>query len=53
MRIKQNYYLKYKKLFEDYEKREKESINEYFCINFNNKNISFFHSPNENDNFVI
>ena len=42
--------LKYKKLFEDYEKREKESINEYFCINFNNNNISFFHHPNYNNN---
>jgi len=42
--------LKYKKLFEDYEKIEKESINEYFCINFNNNNISFFQHQNYNNN---
>ena len=40
--------LKHQKLFKDYEKREKESINQYFCINFNNNNISFFHHPNDN-----
>ena len=42
--------LKYQKLFEDYEKREKETISNYFCINFNNNNISFFHHPNNNGN---
>ena len=41
--------LKYQKLFEDYEKREKETISNYFCINFNNNNISFFHHPNDNN----
>jgi len=47
--------LKYQKLFENYEKREKESINEYLCINFNNNNISFFHHPddyNRNQSFI-
>jgi len=50
-----NINLKYQNLFENYEKREKESIKEYFCINFNNNNISFFHHPNDNNinqNFV-
>ena len=42
--------LKHQKLFEDYEKREKESISNYFCINFNNNNISFSHHPNDNNN---
>jgi len=41
--------LKYQKLFEDYEKIEKTTINNYFCINFNNNNISFFHHPNDNN----
>jgi len=41
--------LKYKKLFENFEKKENESINEYFCINFKDKNISFFHYPNINN----
>ena len=41
--------LKYQKLFEDYEKREKETISNYFCNNFNNNNISFFHHPNDNN----
>ena len=42
--------LKHQKLFEDYEKRENQSIKEYFCINFNNNNITFFHHPNDNNN---
>ena len=42
--------LKHQKLFENFEKREKESINNFFCINFNNNNISFFHHPNNNGN---
>ena len=41
--------LKHMELFENFFKREKELISQYFCINFNNKNISFFHSPNDND----
>ena len=41
--------LKHKELFENFFKREKELISQYFCVNFNNKNISFFHSPNDND----
>jgi len=44
--------LKHMKLFEKFLRREREVIGQYFCINFNNKNISFLHSPNENDNFV-
>ena len=43
--------LKHKELLEKFFRREKEIIDQFFCINFNNKNISFFHSPNENDNF--
>ena len=39
--------LKHKELFENFFKREKELISQYFCVNFNNKNISFFHSPND------
>ena len=41
--------LKYQKLFENYEKIEKTTISNYFCINFNNNNISFFHRPNDNN----
>ena len=41
--------LRHQELFKNFEKREKESISEYFCINFNNKNISFFHHPNDNN----
>ena len=44
--------LKHMELFEKFLRREREVIGQYFCINFNNKNISFLHSPNENDNFV-
>ena len=44
-----NIELKHQKLFKDFEKREKESIDNYFCINFNKKNISFFHHPNDNN----
>ena len=45
--------LKHKELFEDFFKREKELKSQYFCINFNNKNISFFHSPNDNlENYI-
>jgi len=42
--------LKYQELFKNFEKREKESIKEYFCINLNNKNISIFHNPNDDNN---
>ena len=41
--------LKYQELFENFEEREKESIKEYFCINFNNQNISIFHHQNDNN----
>ena len=44
--------LKHKELFEKFMRRERELIGQYFCINFNNKNISFFHSPNENYYFI-
>ena len=44
-----NIELKHQELFKDFEKREKESIDNYFCINFNKKNISFFHHPNDNN----
>jgi len=47
--------LKHKELFDNFLKRERELISQYYCINFNNKNISFFHSPNDNeysDNFI-
>jgi len=43
--------LKHKELFENYLKREGELISQYDCINFKNKNISFFHRPNDNSNF--
>ena len=41
--------LKYQELFENFEKREKESISQYYCINFNDINISFFHHPNNSN----
>jgi len=44
-----NIELKHQELFKDFEKREKESIDNYFCINYNKKNISFFHHPNDNN----
>ena len=47
--------LKYQKLIENFEIREKESIKNFFCINFKDKNISFFHHPNESnsiDNYI-
>ena len=44
--IGKNIDLKYQELFENFEKREKESISQYYCINFNDNNISFFHHPN-------
>ena len=47
--------LKHQELFKNFEKRENESINDYYCINFNKKNISFFHHPNDSydiDSFI-
>ena len=47
--------LKYQELFKNFEKREKESIENYFCINLKDKNISFFHYPDDNnqiDNYI-
>ena len=41
--------LKYQKLIENFVKREKESIKEYFCIDFKNKNISLFQYSNNNN----
>jgi len=41
--------LKYQELIENFEKREKESIKEYFCIDLKNNNISVFQFSN-NDN---
>ena len=41
--------LKYQELIENFEKREKESIKEYFCIDFKNKNISVFQYSNNNN----
>ena len=45
-----NFNLKHKELFDNFLKKENELISQYYCINFNNKNISFFHSPNNKDN---
>jgi len=39
--------LKYQELIENFEK--KESISQYYCINFNDINISFFHHPNNSN----
>ena len=47
--------LKYQELFENFEIREKESIENFFCINLKDKNISFFHHPNDSnilDNYI-
>jgi len=45
-----NFNLKHKELFDNFLKKENELISQYYCINFNNKNISFFHSPNNKEN---
>jgi hypothetical protein len=41
--------LKHQELFKNFEKREGESLDNYFCINFIGKNISLFHHPNYNN----
>ena len=41
--------LKHQELFKNFEKREGESLGNYFCINFIGKNISLFHHPNYNN----
>ena len=41
--------LKHQELFKNFEKRENELIEEYFCINLIGKNISFYHHPNDNN----
>ena len=40
---------KHQELFKNFEKRENESIEKYYCINLIGKNISFFHHPNDNN----
>ena len=46
---RKNINLKHQELFKNFEKREGESIGDYFCINFIGKNISLFHHPNYNN----
>ena len=41
-----NINLKYKNLIKNLEKNQGISLNEYFCINSNNKNLSLFYNPN-------
>ena len=43
--------LKHQELFKNFEKREGESLGNYFCINFIGKNISLFHHPNYNNSY--
>ena len=46
---------KYQELFKSFEKKENESIGEYFCINVIGRNISLFQNPNDNnmkDNYL-
>ena len=44
---------KHQELFKNFEKRENESIEKYYCINLIGKNISFFHHPNDNtENYI-
>ena len=47
--------LKYQELLENFEEREKESIQKYYCINLKDENVSFFHHPNYSniiDNYI-
>ena len=42
-----NINLKYKNLVEYFEKNENTSINNFYCINFNNQNFSLSYNPND------
>ena len=47
--VGKNIDLKYQELFEHFEKRKKESIKNFFCLDFHDKNISVFHHQNDNN----